>query len=173
MGECSGEEYAPTGMPHLKQELIRAMNLNPAGFDAHPSSRIFNDLISRMECFDHDHDDPVREIVARLGDRWSTLLLLILEAGTFRHAALRRIVSAVSSEKAISQRMLTLRLRTLERDGLVQRKVIPVQPPHVHYSLTPLGQELVAIVKNLLQWIESNHADIMESRSRFSSESCL
>lgn len=125
------------------------------------------DLVQRMDAYEHDRDDPVREVMARLGDRWSTLLLLILKAGTFRHATLRRLVNAMSAEGAISQRVLTLRLRALERDGLVRRTVTPTVPPQVEYALSPLGAELTERVDTLLAWIEANDDAIRAHRRNF------
>lgn len=149
------------------RDLAAAMNLDVAELTSHPSGSALRDLIVHMNRFEHDRGDPVREIVARLGDRWSTLLLLVLETGPFRHAMLRRVVSVISAEKAISQRMLTLRLRALERDGLVSRAVTPTVPPQVEYALTPLGRELIGVVGGLLRWIESRNDEILESRRRF------
>ncbi|HEY4972878.1 MAG TPA: helix-turn-helix domain-containing protein, partial [Steroidobacteraceae bacterium] len=88
-------------------------------------------------------DQPMREVCARIGDKWSTLLLHLLRTGSYRHALLRRLVSTVGAEGRISQRMLTLRLRTLERDGLIERRVISTtHPPGVEYALTELGRSL-------------------------------
>jgi DNA-binding HxlR family transcriptional regulator len=157
---------AATVEPAL-EALAAAMNLDRSALAKDPRGARLAELVSHMNQFEHHRDDPVREIVARLGDRWSTLLLLILATGTFRHAELRRVVTAVSAERAISQRMLTLRLRALERDGLVGRQVTPTVPPRVDYSLTLLGQELVGLVENLLRWIEKNNAVILESREAF------
>lgn len=124
-------------------------------------------LVERMDRTDHDREAPVREVMARLGDRWSTLILLVLSAGTFRHATLRRLIAAISAEKAISQRMLTLRLRALERDGMVARSVTPTVPPRVDYELTQMGVEFVGLIDGLLTWIERNESAIRESRRRF------
>lgn len=136
------------------------------GGEAHVSEALGR-LVGRMDAYEHDRDDPVREVMARLGDRWSTLLLLILRAGPFRHATLRRLVNAISAEGAISQRVLTLRLRALERDGLVTRTVTPTVPPQVDYALSALGGELTAQVDGLLQWIEGKDAEIRAHRARF------
>lgn len=125
------------------------------------------DLIGRMERFDGRRDGPVREVMARIGDRWSTLLLMVLAAGSFRHATLRRLVGALSAEQAISQRMLTLRLRALERDGFVARTITDSVPPRVDYALTPLGREFVGMIDGLLRWIESRSDAIRESRRAF------
>lgn len=149
------------------EALAAAMKLDVSELSSHSAGAALRDLILHMHRFEHDRDDPVREIVARLGDRWSTLLLLVLETGPFRHAMLRRVVSVISAEKAISQRMLTLRLRALERDGLVQRAITPTVPPQVEYSLTKMGRELIGVVNGLLRWIEARNDEILESRRRF------
>lgn len=131
---------------------------------------VLADLVRRMDRHAHDREAPVREVMARLGDRWSTLILLVLSAGTFRHATLRRLVAAMSAEGAISQRMLTLRLRALERDGMVARAVTPTVPPRVDYALTPMGREFVGLIRGLLAWIEGHDAAIQESRQKFGAE---
>ena len=114
-------------------------------------------------------DQPMREVFARIGDKWSTLLLHLLRTGNYRHAVLRRLVSTVGAEGRISQRMLTLRLRTLERDGLIERRVIPTShPPGVEYALTELGRSLSAQIETLMQWIRDHMAQILQARTRFS-----
>ena len=116
----------------------------------------------------HERDDPVREIMARLGDRWSALLLVILTTGNYRHAALRRIIAVMSAERMISQRIMTLRLRALERDGLVARARLDTTPPSVTYSLTPLGQALAERLDGMIRWIKENEQEIMAARASFS-----
>jgi DNA-binding HxlR family transcriptional regulator len=107
-------------------------------------------------------------VLARIGDKWSTLLLHLLRTGNYRHAVLRRLVSAVGAEGRISQRMLTLRLRALERDGLLERRVVPdTHPPGVEYALTELGQSLTAQIESLMQWIRDHMARILQARERF------
>lgn len=128
------------------------------------------DLVLRMDAHGNDREAPVRELMARLGDRWSTLILLVLSTGTFRHATVRRLISALSSEQAISQRMLTLRLRALERDGLVLRVTAATVPPKVDYALSPLGGEFVALIEQLLAWIERHDSEIRASREKFGAE---
>jgi DNA-binding HxlR family transcriptional regulator len=112
-------------------------------------------------------EDPMREVFARIGDKWSTLLLLLLRTGNYRHAVLRRLVSAVGSEGRISQRMLTLRLRALERDGLIARRVISMQPPGVEYGLTELGAGLLQQVDIVMQWVRTHNAEIRRARLEF------
>src|SRR5512142_1099030 len=88
----------------------------------------------------------VRNVLDRIADRWSLLVLLHLETGTLRFSDLRRAVGD------ISQRMLSQTLRRLEEDGLVSREVFPTVPPRVDYSLTELGRSLLAPVRNLVAW---------------------
>ncbi len=115
---------------------------------------------------------PMREVLARIGDKWSTLLLHLLRTGNYRHAVLRRLVSAVGAEGRISQRMLTLRLRALERDGLLERRVLPgTHPPGVEYALTDLGQSLTAQIENLMQWIRDHMLRILTAREHFGQSS--
>src|ERR1700722_6840333 len=113
-------------------------------------------------------DQPMREVLARIGDKWSTLLLHLLRTGNYRHAVLRRLVSAVGAEGRISQRMLTLRLPALERDGLLVGRGGPdTHPPGDGYALTELGQSLTAQIESLMQWIRDHMARILQARERF------
>lgn len=127
-------------------------------------------LADRIAETGHERDDPVREVMTRLGDSWSPLLISILSTGRYRHAVLRRVIAGLSAEKAISQRMLTLRLRALERDGLVGREVEETVPPTVTYFLTPLGMGLWRQLEGMLQWIKNNDAAIRAARDNFEKE---
>ncbi|MDE2250070.1 MAG: helix-turn-helix transcriptional regulator [Gammaproteobacteria bacterium] len=93
---------------------------------------------------------PSREILRHLTSRWGVLVLMVLEGGTHRFAQLRRTVGGVS------ERMLAQTLQWLEGDGLVLRVALDVVPPHVEYSLTPLGREAARKVRSLADWIEVN-----------------
>lgn len=124
-------------------------------------------LSARMGDTPPDHDAPEREVISRLGDSWSPLILAILATGAYRHTTLKRVVGALSAEGEVSQRMLTLRLRALERDGFVRREVQDVVPQRVYYHLTPMGQDLVQELGRLLDWIESRHTLIQAARARF------
>ena len=106
-------------------------------------------------------DCPVRDVLNRVGDKWSVLVLHLLSGGTLRFTELRNAIDG------ISQRMLTVSLRGLERDGLVTRTVHPVVPPRVDYALTALGQSLSETIANLVVWAETNRPLIEDARRNY------
>jgi len=103
----------------------------------------------------------VSEILARVGDKWTVLVVAELGNGSKRFSEIRRALGS------ISQRMLTLTLRGLERDGLVTRTVFPSIPPRVDYELTGLGRSLLAPVSGLGLWARQNRAAIEDARRQF------
>jgi DNA-binding HxlR family transcriptional regulator len=103
----------------------------------------------------------ISDVLARVGDKWSVLVVTRLGAGSMRFNELRRAIGG------ISQRMLTLTLRGLERDGLVTRTVFPTIPPRVDYALTPLGRDLLEPVSALGDWATRNQAKIARAREKF------
>lgn len=103
----------------------------------------------------------VGSILARVGDKWSVLVIMLLGDGPRRFNEIKRMVGG------ISQRMLTLTLRGLERDGLVTRTVFPTIPPRVDYELTELGRSLREPVQNLGQWAFTNLPQIQSAREKF------
>src|SRR5262247_2351118 len=103
----------------------------------------------------------VSDVLDRIGDKWSVLVVVMLGAGPKRFNELRRSIAT------ISQRMLTLTLRGLERDGLVTRTVFPTIPPRVDYELTKLGRSLLDPVSELGLWARRNRAAIAEARQHF------
>ncbi len=112
-----------------------------------------------------DHRSPdcqaVNGVLARVGDKWSVLIIVLLGDGAKRFNEIKRLVGG------ISQRMLTLTLRGLERDGLVTRTVFPTIPPRVDYELTPLGHSLWQAVEPLGLWARSHVPDIHKARDKF------
>jgi DNA-binding HxlR family transcriptional regulator len=103
----------------------------------------------------------VSDVLARVGDKWSVLVVTLLGQGPRRFNELRRAIGG------ISQRMLTLTLRGLERDGLVTRTVYPTVPPRVDYGLTPLGRDLLVPVSALGDWAIRNQGKIARAREQF------
>ncbi|WP_117000542.1 winged helix-turn-helix transcriptional regulator [Desertimonas flava] len=111
--------------------------------------------------WDKRQDCEVRQILDRIADKWSLLVISLLARRTLRFSELRREIDG------ISQRMLTLTLRHLERDGLISRTVYPVVPPRVDYELTDLGCTLLEITDCLVQWTETHQAEIAAARARY------
>lgn len=138
-----------------------------SGIDHTESLQRLETMARNMAADDTRRDQPMREVFARLGDKWSTLLVHILRTGNYRHAVLRRLVSAVGIEGRISQRMMTLRLRSLERDGLITRRVIESHPPGVEYVLTALGHDLAGRIETIMQWIREHMDEIRAARQHF------
>jgi DNA-binding HxlR family transcriptional regulator len=103
----------------------------------------------------------VSEVLDRVGDKWTVLVVGELGRGPKRFNEMRRALGS------ISQRMLTLTLRALERDGLVLRKVFPTIPPRVEYELTKLGRSLLEPVNGLGRWARHNRPAIQDARRRF------
>src|SRR5580658_5996549 len=105
---------------------------------------------------------PVRHVLDRIGDKWSTLVILMLgRHGKLRFNELSQVIGDVS------QKMLTVTLRSLEADGLVSRKMYAVIPPRVEYELTEMGQSLLPLVQALEGWAEENIGEIKENRQKF------
>lgn len=104
---------------------------------------------------------PVRDVLDRIGDKWSVLILKNLEEGPRRFGVLRRMIGD------ISQRMLTQTLRDLQRDGLILRTVYPTVPPSVDYRLTRLGTSLMDPLEHLVQWSDRNHRKVHKARLSF------
>lgn len=100
-------------------------------------------------------DCPSRAVLKRITSSWGLLVLVALQDGTRRFSELRRRVNGVS------ERMLAQTLQQLEAHHLVTRRSLPVVPPHVEYSLTPLGHDAAAKVEDLIEWIQANLGDLM------------
>src|SRR5919107_309241 len=113
------------------------------------------------ECIEWDlrNGCEVRQILDRVADKWSLLAIALLEQQTLRFSELQRRIDG------ISQRMLTVTLRQLERDGLVTRTVYPVVPPRVEYTLTDLGCTLLSTIQSLVSWTEEPQAEPPPARA--------
>jgi len=104
-----------------------------------------------------------REILTRVGDKWSVLVIVNLGEGKKRFTELKRRLSG------ISHRVLTATLRALERDGLLERTAHATNPPQVEYALSPLGESLLPPVTALAKWAQSHRAEVMQARSQYDS----
>jgi len=110
---------------------------------------------------DTDPTCELRNILDRIADKWSLLVICVVADGTHRFSELRREIDG------ISQRMLTLTLRQLEREGLVRRTVFPVVPPRVDYELTPLGSTLLDTIQALVAWAGEHGHEIADARAAY------
>lgn len=104
---------------------------------------------------------PVRDVLDKIGDKWSMLLVMTLAGGPRRFNELHRQVPD------ISQKMLTQTLRDLQRDGLVSRHVFDTKPPSVEYRLTAMGQSLIVPFHHLIEWANTNFPQIDAARSAY------
>lgn len=104
---------------------------------------------------------PTRQVLDRIADKWSVLIIRQLSNGTMRFAQLRRAIDG------ISQKVLTNTLRGLERDGIVRRRIYASVPPRVEYSLTDLGGSLCELVAGICTWAETNIEQVQKARSVF------
>ena len=127
----------------------------PTGTDSSASPSLA-DALRRGELF--AAACPSRDVLKHVTSRWGVLLLVALMAGTHRFSDLRRKIGGVS------EKMLAQTLQWLEADGFVLRVQYPVVPPHVEYSLTPLGQEVALRVRDLADWIEVKLPEILDAR---------
>ncbi len=116
---------------------------------------------AQKRIFENNDDCPIRNVVAQIGDKWSVLVLFALVDGTDRFNSIKSRVIG------ISQRMLTQTLRSLEREGYVERTVYPEVPVKVEYELTELGRDLVKPLYTLVSWADDHHQQIRNSRQAY------
>ena len=109
----------------------------------------------------HDEACPLREVLDRVGGKWSVQVLVAVVRGPIRYTALERSIEGVS------RRMLTLTLRNLERDGLLERTVFPTVPPKVEYAATPMATELHTHLLGLIDWAERHRGDVAAARRAY------
>src|ERR1700675_3652169 len=110
------------------------------------------------------HDCEFREMLGRIGDKWSLLVIAMLEQRPTQRARFSELKRSIPG---ISQRMLTATLRSLERDGLLTREVYAEAPPRVEYALTPLGRQFMQPGHALVTWLQMNQAAIRATRDTF------
>ena len=107
---------------------------------------------------------PTRQILDRIGDKWAVLILILIRDEPMRFNALRRTI------EGISQKMLSQVLKSLERDGLIKRRVFATVPVTVEYSITALGQTLAAAVDPLRDWAEENLKEVLAAQRRYDAQ---
>ena len=113
-----------------------------------------------MKNFHHSGDCPIRDVLCRLGDKWSMLVLITLHAnGVMRFGEIQKTIDD------ISHRMLSVTLRTLENDGMIERKAYAEIPPRVEYRLSPRGERLIPHLESLVEWALTEMDDILKEHA--------
>jgi DNA-binding HxlR family transcriptional regulator len=120
-----------------------------------------NDTNSSVRACEVGHKRAVTETLARIGDKWTVMVVGALHEGPMRYNQIRRAV------EGISQRMLTLTLKGLEEDGLVNRTMYPTIPPRVDYELTELGRKLIVPLQSLYEWAVEHRPAMLAAREKF------
>ena len=142
------QEGTPTSVTYLEVTII----------DNQPAS-----MKKNLEDFSETKECPIRNVLDRFGDKWSILVLLILG----KENVPMRFNEIVNTMGDISQKMLTVTLRTLEADGLVSRKQFPEIPPRVEYELTDMGKSLLPHIDGLASWAIKNQDAVIKTREKF------
>ena len=114
-----------------------------------------------VDSYEQAQDCPFRNVLDKVGDKWSFLIFAVLEDGPKRFNEIKRLIGD------ISQRVLTKNLRDLERDGYISRTVYPVSPPRVEYELTDLGKSLLIPVKQFMTWALKAQPKIQQARNKY------
>ena len=135
----------------------------PTGSDAHGAHDADDDCWRAFQ-WDTREGCEVRQILDRIADKWSLLVISLLAERTLRFTELRKAIDG------ISQRMLTVTLRQLERDGLVCRTVFAEVPPRVEYCLSPMGHTLLGTIQALVTWTEEHQAEIARARAEYDAQ---
>ena len=123
-------------------------------------------MIETLPCSENVYDTncPMRHVLNVLIDKWAALIVGLLGRQTMRFTALHRQING------ISQKMLTQTLRSLERDGLVQRTIYAEVPPHVEYALTPLGRSLYELMGTIREWSNANVKDVIAAQQHYDTQ---
>lgn len=117
--------------------------------------------MAETEDFQFEQPCPIRDVLDRIGDQWSLLVLMLLEGRTVRFNALKREIPDISKQ------MLSRTLKRLEQDGLISRTLYAEVPPRVEYALTNLGASFMSPLKRLINWANENHRNIVENRQNY------
>jgi len=140
-------------------EPSSALGLRPEAFGQRPETACDPGAASEPRTAGQPTTCRAREVLQRVGDKWSMLVIDLLGQGTMRFTELHRAVDGITA------RMLTVTLRGLERDGIVTRTIHPVIPPRVEYALTPMGRTLLDTIGQLVSWADSHLPEIEAARA--------
>lgn len=129
--------------------------------------RHFEHVTSFLLRYGARREDPIQRMLAHVGNYWSSAILITLRSGALRPSALQKLLGTLSSHQPISQRMLTLNLRTLEEDGLIERRVHDPKNLHVEYQLTQMGWEFSGLIMPIIEWSGNNFQRIVSAREHY------
>lgn len=132
--------------------------------------KLFETTASQIVLFGWDPDNALVSLVEHVGNYWRNWLLMILHTGSYRPSMVMKLLGAINPSHPISQRMLTLNLRLLERDGLIYRRVVNTEVIHVEYGLTPLGKAFADQVAALIKWISDHAGEVKKARAASAKE---
>lgn len=153
-------------------EVAQIFDLPDSSLTSDSRTRHIVDLVRMMERGGSGPGDPVRAVTSKVGDKWSTLIVMLLRDNCYRFNTFRRLVGLAAGHE-ISHKMLSAKLRILTRDGFVQRTVEPSPAPHVSYSLTDLGRELLGQINQLVLWVIGVETRIRDAREVFDQQAQL
>ncbi|MEO5597656.1 MAG: helix-turn-helix domain-containing protein [Novosphingobium sp.] len=154
--------FQQTAGEGIRCALARGLELRPDYAIALETARA---MLRGSRKMDQDFNNlcncPIRDVLDRIGSKWASLIICMLEQGPKRFNELGRIIPD------ISKRMLTRTLRELERDGIVERTVLPTKPVTVQYTLSELGRSVLPLIWKLIDWAQESHGDIRSARRKF------
>ena len=154
------------GVPALSRVREVLISLGEGHLDPTEAEN-FRYFCRQLARYDSTRSNPIVSVVDHVGNYWRNWLLMLTRTGPYRPSTLRKLLAALDPSHPISQRMLTLNLRVLERDGLIARDVIDDERRHVEYSLTVLGRGLSDELLSLIDWIDQHAGEIEASNAAF------
>lgn len=154
----------------VRAVMERIAAILPPGASGAPTEqqlRHFEYIATNLRRFGAARQDPVQSMLAHVGNFWSNAVLCALQVGPLRPSTLQKLFTMLSPQQPISRRMLTLNLRMLEEDGLIEREVHDLRNPHVEYRLTALGEDLTDILFSIIQWASVHCQQIRDARDHY------
>lgn len=155
------------GVPEIMIRVGAVLDEDRGNSCASLEKDVFEYVAGHMADAGMERKCPIVSLIDHVGNYWRNWLILLMRAGPHRPSVIMRLLAAFDPSRPISQRMLTLDLRCLERDGIIQRSVIGNGRAHVEYSLTPLGKELSDRIMSLIEWADSRQGQVLHARGVF------
>jgi DNA-binding HxlR family transcriptional regulator len=160
------DDVADAGGNPAWREVTQLLGEDYLRTTAPPKLVEFARFVAEANEIGHDPAGPVREVQSLVGDRWSGLILPLLHFGPLRFSTIQKIVG-IADQEPITRRMLSYKLRALERDGFVIRMVSADSPSRVDYSLTTLGEAFYPVFSQLIHWLKDHNGAIEAARRAF------